>query len=151
MAEEAAKRELEYLRLMAALNAGTLESLPEVQEWNARALQAFGPAPHAPLRRSRKLGSASANIAMLLMQAGENGTHSILDITQVGKRAAHATALPLRPALLLDTFGTTEPTRAQVQASAMAFAEELLWQAVYFAAYRDGSPVEWAFVGSSGD
>jgi len=38
-----------------------------------------------------------------------------------------------------------------VEASEPAFAEELHWQAVYFAVYRDGSPVEWAFIGSSGD
>ena len=37
LAEEAAKREPEYRRLMEALRAGTLDSLPEVQEWNARA------------------------------------------------------------------------------------------------------------------
>ena len=88
---------------------------------------------------------------MVLMQAGENGTHSILDVTRVGKRAAHATAFPLWPGLLLAAFGTTEPTRAQVEASERAFAEELYWQAVYFAVYHDGQPVEWAFVGSSGD
>lgn len=151
LAEEAAKREPEYLRLMEALRAGTLDSLPEVQEWNAVALQAFGPPPQGPVRRSRKLGSAAGNIAMLLMQAGESGTHSILDITRVGKRAAHATAFPLRPDLLLDTFGTTEPTRPQVESSGLAFAEDLHWQAVYFAVYRDSSPIEWAFVGSSGD
>ena len=88
---------------------------------------------------------------MLLVQAGESGTHSILDITRVGKRAGHATAFPLGPDHLLDAFGTTEPTRAEVEASKLAFAEDLHWQAVYFAVYRNGSPVEWAFVGSSGD
>jgi hypothetical protein len=88
---------------------------------------------------------------MLLVQAGESGTHSILDITRVGKRAGHATAFPLGPDHLLDAFGTTEPTRAEVEASKLAFAEDLHWQAVYFAVYRNGLPVEWAFVGSSGD
>jgi len=151
LAEEAAKRESEYLRLMEALRAGTLDSLPEAQQWNARALEAFGPVPPAPSRRSRKPGSAAGDIAMLLMQAGENGTHSILDITRVGKGAAHATASPLRSDVLLDTFGTTEPTRAQVEALGLAFAEDLHWQAVYFAVYEDGLPFEWAFVGSSGD
>src|SRR5437899_1981822 len=48
LAEEAAKREPEYLRLMEALRTGTLDSLPEAQEWNAFALQAFGPVPQAP-------------------------------------------------------------------------------------------------------
>lgn len=151
LAEEAAKREPDHLRLMEALRAGTLDSLPEVQEWNALAQQAFGPFPQAPVPRSRKGGSVSAKIAMLLMQAGESGTHSILDITRVGKRPAHATAFPLGADVLLSTFGTAEPTRAQVEATQLAFAEELHWQAVYFAIYLDGSPAEWAFVGSSGD
>lgn len=151
LAEEAEKREPEYLRLMDALRAGTLESLPEVQEWNTRALQVFGPVPQARVRPLRKGEAVSAGIAMLRMQAGESGTHSILDITRIGKRAGHATAFPLRPNLLLDTFDTTEPTRAQVDGFVPAFAEELHWQAVYFAVYRDGSPVEWAFVGSSGE
>jgi hypothetical protein len=130
-AEEAAKREPEYLRLMEALRAGTLDSLPEVQEWNARALQAFGPVPRAPVRPTRKGGSVSASIAKLLMRAGESGTHSILDITRVGKRAGHATASPLGPDRLFDIFATIEPTRAQVEATGLAFAEALHWQAVY--------------------
>jgi hypothetical protein len=151
LAEEASEREPEYLRLMDAMQAGTLDSLPEVRQWNYLALQAFGPAPQAPMRPARKSESVSASIAMLLMQAGESGTHSILDITRVGKRLGHATASPLGTGSLLDAFGTAEPSRSQVEASELTFAEELHWQAVYFAVYRDDSPVEWAFVGCSGD
>lgn len=151
LAEDAAKREPDTLRLMEALRTGTLDSLPEVQEWNALARQAFGSVPQCPPRQSRKQGSKASQIAMLLLQAGESGTHSILDITRVGKRPAHATAFPLRPEVLLSTFATTEPARAQVEATELAFAEELHWRAAYFAVYRDGLPEEWAFVGSSGD
>lgn len=151
LAEAAAKREPEYLRLMEALRAGTLVCCPKAQAWKALALVAFGPAPQAPVRPFRKGWSVSARIARLLMQAGESGTHSILDVTQVGKPAGHATASPLAPDLVVGGFGTTEPTRAQVEACELAFSEGLHWQAVDLAVYRDGSPAEWAFVGSSGD
>lgn len=43
------------------------------------------------------------------------------------------------------------PLPSQLEASELAFAEELHCQAVYFAVYQGGAPVEWAFVGSSGD
>lgn len=152
LAEEAAKREPEYLRLMEAFQTGTIESLPEVLEWNRSAQQAYGPTPAIPMsRRSKKQSSVTAGIAMLLLQAAQQGTHSVLDIVRVGKKAAHATAIPLPESLLRKTFGTIQPTRAQVEKADLTFAQDLNWQAVYFAIYRDGTPQEWVFVGSSGD
>lgn len=91
------------------------------------------------------------SIEELLERAGEDGTHSILDIRRVGRRATAATAFPLLPDLLTSEFGTTEPTRGQVEASELAFVEGLMWCAVYFAVFQDGQPTEWAFVGNSGD
>jgi hypothetical protein len=151
LAEEAARREPAYDRLMQALRDGTLETLPEVQQWNASMREAFGPIPTPPQKPPRRANSTSARIAELLLRAGEGGTHSILDINRVGNRAAHATAFPLSSAELLEAFGTTEPTRDQVEASRMGFWEDLQWQAAYFAVYQEGSPAEWAFAGSSGD
>lgn len=102
-------------------------------------------------RHTADFNTPPGSIEELLAQAGESGTHSILDITRCGQRPRISTAFPLRPDLLTSTFGTTEPTHAQVENSELAFAEALNWQAVYFAVYQDSTPVEWAFVGSSGD
>jgi hypothetical protein len=151
MAAAAEAEEPRVLRLLDAVQADSAASLSaaEVHEFERfRQLRAASPT----LRRQfSEPGPPVGSIDELLEQAGEAGTHSILDIIRVGRRAAHATAFPLRPDLLVSTFGTAEPTRAQVEGSELAFAEGLTWQAVYFAVYQNGSPVEWAFVGSTGD
>jgi len=92
------------------------------------------------------------SIDELLELAEEEGTHSILDITHVAKRKESGAAFPAPDKLLLEFFGTTQPTRAQVEEYAIDLCDEVdRWEAYYLVVYKDGQPHEYAFVGSSGD
>ncbi|MDB5339708.1 MAG: hypothetical protein JWN70_5327 [Planctomycetaceae bacterium] len=102
-------------------------------------------------RKHRKPHRPAKSIEELREQAGEDGTHSILDILRISKKRNHATASPLSEKLLNQHFGTVEPSREQVETNDLTFAEALNWQAVFFAVFHAGEPAEWAFIGSSGD
>jgi hypothetical protein len=87
-----------------------------------------------------------------LEAAGECGTHSILDIERIGKRPGFAVATQLPSQELQRTFGTLEPTHEMVEAHWPDIAEELgSWQAFYFTVFKQVIPVEYAFIGCSGD
>ncbi len=89
--------------------------------------------------------------------AGESSTHSILGIKHTADIPELGAAVPLSKHRHLKLFGTTTPTRAQVEA-ALALPGGGLpndirrWEAVYFAVHDEaGTPVEHMFNGASGD
>ena len=90
---------------------------------------------------------------------GENGTHSILDITHISDIPEFCAATPLSKHRYLKFFGTTTPTRAQIEAAndvrvqGERFDEGIRrWEAVYVVVHDEaGSPIEYVFVGASGD
>jgi hypothetical protein len=105
---------------------------------------AAGPARSGPQR--------AASIEELLEEAAEEGTHSILDITHVASQREFGAATRLPPRMLERHFGTTQPTREQVEELALDIADYLdRWEAFYFVVYRAGQPDEYAFIGCSGD
>ncbi len=85
--------------------------------------------------------------------AGETGTHSILDIQKCSKGPSIGCASPVSKRLLLSAFGTDKPNDVDVTRwSAQDLSRDLeRWHCMYFAVYRDGMPVAYYFVGSSGD
>jgi hypothetical protein len=118
-----------------------------------RSIAAISVAIHWFARGGRMPGT----IDELLAMSGENGTHSILDITHTADIPEFGAATPLTRHRLLKYFGTTTPTRAQVDA-AYTGPEETpgegvrRWEAVYFAVHDEsGTPIEYVFVGASGD
>lgn len=52
-----------------------------------------------------------------IMDAGEEGTRSILDIHEIGERANFGVAAPLPRAALLQLYGTERPTERAVRAN----------------------------------
>lgn len=93
-----------------------------------------------------------ASIEQAIEWTGEQGTHSILDITRTATIRDYGVAIPLSAPLLRRWFGTTEPTREQVEeASGKVGFDVPRGQAVYFPVYQDGEPRELAFIGASGD
>lgn len=102
-------------------------------------------------------GRQPRSIDELLAMARENGTHSILDITHTSDIPEFGAATLLSKRAHLECFGTLTPTRAQVDAALTARDGELgdrirRWQAVYFIAHdEDGTPVDYVFLGASGD
>lgn len=93
-----------------------------------------------------------ASIDKLMEAAGEDGTHSVLDIWKTAPEAGFGLAAPADPDLVQRTLGTQRPTHAVVAAHAGELAEMLeRWHAVYIVVYADEKPVEYFFEGVSGD
>lgn len=99
--------------------------------------------------------SPPESMAELLERCGANGTHSILDIARVGKRPGFGVAAPVPKKVLAESFGSTEPTREQLEPLPEPldqYFERLgRWQAAYLIIYKDGRPHEILFEGNSGD
>src|SRR5262245_24408653 len=111
-----------------------------------RFAEQLGAAP-APRRR----GGRPRSIDELLEQAAESGTHSILDIEQVARRPGFGVAAPLSLADIQRTFGSDQPTHEHVEEGWDGVAEGLdRWEARFLVVYREGQPVEYAFIGCSG-
>jgi hypothetical protein len=143
----------ESLRLQRAVETGDLSGLSTEDRGFARRLRWFGwfarllgAAPPA------RPGRPPASITELLEMAEECGTHSILDIEEVARRLAPGVAAPMTTSSLREVFGTTEPTHAQVEEHWADIAESLdRDQCRYLVIYQDGQPLEYAFIGCSGD
>jgi hypothetical protein len=118
-----------------------------------RAIAALSVAAHWIARGGRQPRS----IDELLEMTGESGTHSILDITHTADIPEFGAATPLSKHRYLKYFGTTTPTRAQINAASAVPGERFdervrRWEAVYVIVHNEsGSPVEYVFAGASGD
>ncbi|MEL6269615.1 MAG: hypothetical protein AAFV33_27075 [Chloroflexota bacterium] len=94
-------------------------------------------------------------IERLLDWNGEEGTHSILDMCAgVSENPEYCTVSPLTDEQLVAYFGTTTPTREQIEAwfeqGNHNFARRTL-QGLYIIIYADDAPTEICFTGFSGD
>ncbi|HEX8918348.1 MAG TPA: hypothetical protein VF898_07585 [Chloroflexota bacterium] len=88
----------------------------------------------------------------LIQMRGEQGTHSIIDITSVATKGGLFTITPLTPEEHARFFGTNHPTHQIIEEK----AAELMtlrgpWQGIYALVYKDGQPNEIFFTGFSGD
>lgn len=100
---------------------------------------------------SRGPGAQHASIEDAQEDADADGTRSILDIESVGDEPDFGVACPLAPDVLVDLYGTDQPSRAAVEAN-LEFLEEVeRGQAVYVVLYKDGKPDEVLFAGYSYD
>jgi hypothetical protein len=96
--------------------------------------------------------SEPATIDELLEARGEPGTHCILDIQHVADKPGFATASPMPEPVMIACYGTTRPTRGQIEGASDSATENLArWQAYYAIVYHGGEPREIYFEGCSGD
>ena len=86
-----------------------------------------------------------------LEMAAEDGTGSILDISQISPEPEYCCASPLNREDLIRYFGTDQPTAQQVDESDDFWDELDRGQARYFILYHDGQPAHIHFVGYSFD
>ena len=101
--------------------------------------------------RLRRLARARS-IDEVLDLAGENGTHSILDVERTASARGIGMAAPAPRRWLQEIYGTGEPTRELVERHTGELDERLdRGEAVYVLVYRDGRPDEIYFEGHSGD
>ena len=96
-------------------------------------------------------GAQHSSFDEIMMDAAEEGTRSILDIHQVSESPEFCAACPMSDEVLLNLYGTIQPTRRMVE-SKMDFLEDVeRGQCVYILLYQDGRPNEVFFVGYSFD
>ena len=91
--------------------------------------------------------ASPGSIEEALKLNGEAGTHSILDVFNVS---------PVPDGILLEQLGTTRPRRRALEANPGALDALIVswppWSGAYFVLHDDGgTPVEYVFVGRSGD
>ena len=97
-------------------------------------------------------GSSEELDIELLLRQGNEGTHSALDIVGLSDTPMICCASPLDPEILTALFGTTQPTREQVEAKETELNEPIeRCEARYLIIYRDGMPSEICFSGNTGD
>ena len=109
-------------------------------------------AGHLPLGPdSPAPGRQHASIAEALEAADADGTLSILDIEGLSDTPSLGVAVKLRDEILSRLYGTTRPSRAQVEA-AMDFLDDIeRGHAVYLVLYDGDAPSEILFAGYSCD
>ncbi|HYH66986.1 MAG TPA: hypothetical protein VD866_19985 [Urbifossiella sp.] len=162
-----ARQNPEMARLLRAVESGDLSGLSGEERQAAQQfrtlLNAF-PLPGQALPRlhdpddddeddgDEDNGDRPGSIDEALEQAAEDGTHSILDIQNTGRRRGFGVATPYPPRAVEQVFGTLQPTHEQVEESWDDVAERLeRWEAHYVVVYAKGKPAEYAFIGCSGD
>lgn len=102
--------------------------------------------PHSPAP-----GARHATIADALADSDADGTRSILDLNGVADEPDFFTAARLPDEALIEHFGTTRPTREQVERNHDFMEDIERGHGVYIVLYRDDLPDELYFAGYSFD
>ena len=92
-----------------------------------------------------------SSIEEALEIADADGTCSVLDIQQVTSEPDFGCAAPFSPDELTTYFGSTRPTRADIEAADGYWEDLERGQARYAIVYADGEPSEIYFAGYSFD
>jgi hypothetical protein len=98
------------------------------------------------------------SIETLIQWNAEDGTHSIIDISEIAPIAGFGAAAPLSSEELKRFFVTDKPTRAMIESKERDLGRFLQqdigryrYEATYIIVYKDGEPAEIYFTGYSGD
>lgn len=106
----------------------------------------FPPGPNSP-----SPGAQHDSIQDAMEDAAEDGTRSILDLMGIADEPDFCVAGRLPDDELLRLYGTTQPTRAMIDAN-LPFSDEMeRGQGIYIIVYRNGAPDEVFFAGYSFD
>jgi len=114
--------------------------------------QTFPTDPSAPVP-----GAMHDSIEQVIEECDESGTRSILDIAQIaltpfdGSGVPYFTAFPLDLSDMEDLFGTSKPTRHQVETNQRMWDRIERGSAVYTVIFDKGDPHEIFFGGYSFD
>jgi hypothetical protein len=106
----------------------------------------FPVAAHAP-----SPGAQHATIEEAFEEADADGTRSILDLDHISDEPDFGAVTPLDEGILEDLYGTTQPTRAMIEANMDFFEDIDRGHGIYIIAYNDGQPDEILFAGYSYD
>jgi hypothetical protein len=96
--------------------------------------------------------SISERIEEVRVVNAPEGTHSILDMRGIADQPNYMRVAPLSDGELHSLFGTTQPTREDVERILTSiFSLRRTWMGTYVIIYKDSDPDEIMFVGTSGD
>jgi hypothetical protein len=129
--EARAMSEDEYVRWCESTE-GTQASLEVSEEWRAAQIDPVDP-------------------DSLLASQPFSGTHSIIDMTEVGSEPCEHTVAPAPAEVLDELFGTRTPTTAQVEDALDILDLYGRWCGTYVVGHQEGRPHTIYFVGHSGD
>jgi hypothetical protein len=107
--------------------------------------------PQFPVNLAHTPGRQHDTIDDAQEDADADGTRSILDIERIAKTPDYGAAVPLDDDALLNYFGTTKPTRDQIEANHALLKDIARGQGIVTAVYKDGEPTELFFAGYSYD
>jgi len=109
----------------------------------------------AILEELRSLGNKPSTIEELMRWNGEDGTHSIIDISKLVTTPEESSAFnfaPLSEKQLIETLGTTKPSHKQIEENESELANlRQRYEGTYIVVYKDNQPDEIFFTGYSGD
>jgi hypothetical protein len=129
---------------------GVLEKLRQ-QEFRAGRYNPVMPVIEFPITpQSPSPGPQHSSIEEAFEAADADGTRSILDISRIADEPDFCTASPLGDDVVEGLFGTSQPSRAAVEANMDLFEVER-GQAIYIVLYDRGQPTEVMFAGCSFD
>jgi hypothetical protein len=96
-------------------------------------------------------GPKHASIEEAMEDADADGTRSILDMERVSATHDYGAVTPVSGEILMELFGTDEPTREMVEENDDLFDELERGRGVYIVVYKGGQPSEIFFAGYSYD
>jgi hypothetical protein len=99
-------------------------------------------------------GAQHATIEEAVRAAGASGTRSILDMQRAANDPDdidYGVITPLSDEFLVDSFGTTKPTREMIEEGSDITEGADRGQGIYTVIYRNGLPVEIFVAGTSYD
>jgi hypothetical protein len=122
------------------------------REFQAGRYNPVVPFPEFPITASSATPGASHRDIDEAMEASDaDGTRSILDIATISAEPDYFAAAPLSDDALNSYFGTTRPSRANVESNTKFLEDVKRGQAIYVVLYKEGVPAELLFAGYSFD
>jgi hypothetical protein len=104
------------------------------------------PGPNSPAP-----GAQHASIAEALEASDANGTRSILDLERIATKPDYGVIVPLSEARLQELFGTSQPTRAIVEANPDFWEDIERGHGIAIVLYQQEQPDDIFFAGISYD
>lgn len=130
--------------------AKCLEALRQ-REFKAGRYNPVEPFPRFPVDLNHAPGCRHSSIDDAREDSDADGTRSILDVSSIGEEPDYDVVAPLDDDNLIDLFGTTKPSAADIEDCEKLFEQIGRGQGVYVIAYENGQPSQVFFAGYSYD
>ena len=130
--------------------AKSLDALRQ-REFRAGRYNPAEPFPRFPVDLEHAPGCKHSSIDAARDASDADGTRSILDVSRISTKPDFDAVAPLDETELIELFGTTKPTAADVEDSDELFDQIERGQGVYVVVYENDEPAQIFFAGYSYD